>query len=139
MHRCGQSVKTHAASLQSDKPNMIRPALQEVLPIARFPEPESLHIGVVISHRRVPIRRTMQVQVDELLQVRPYDLVCVDENNLLQVHREEHVEEEDLVRPDDALLLLLRAQPRRPLVRHELIVEVVRFREVWQEFLHGRS
>lgn len=118
---------------------MIRPALQEVLPVARLPEPESLHLRIIIAHRRVPIRRAMQVEVDELLQVRAHDLVRVDEDDLLQVHREEHVEEQDLVRPDDALLLLLRAQPRRPLVRHELVFEVVRFREVRQEFLSGRG
>ena len=35
------------------------------------------------------------------------------------------IEEEDLVRPDEALLLALRVQPRRPLVGDEVEAELV--------------
>ena len=77
----------------------------------------------------------MEVELHKLLEVCADDLVGVDEDDLLEVHGEEHVEEEDLVRPDDPLLLLLCAEPGRPFVCHELVLEVVRFGEVWNEFL----
>ena len=47
-------------------------------------------------------------------------LIGVDVDNLVDVEREQDVEEEDLVAPDDPLLLALPPQPLRPLVRHEL-------------------
>ena len=72
----------------------------------------------------------MQVEVHELLQVRADDLVRVNEDDLLEVHREEHVQEQDLVRPYDPLFLCLRAQPRWPLVCHELVLESVRLGEM---------
>lgn len=77
----------------------------------------------------------MQVQVHELFQICSDDLIRVDEDDFLQVHRKEHVQEEDLVRPDDALLLLLCAEPGRPFVCDELVFEVVRLGKVWDEFL----
>ena len=77
----------------------------------------------------------MQVQIDKLLQVRSDNRVRINEDDLLEVHREEHIQEEDLVRPDDALLLVLGAQPLGPLVRHKLVLEVVLLRELRDEFL----
>lgn len=90
---------------------MIRQSFQEISPISRLPEPEALHFRVIITHRGIAIRSTMQVEIDQLLQIRPHDLICIDEDDLLEVHGEEHVEEQDLVRPDDTLFLLLGAQP----------------------------
>ena len=43
----------------------------------------------------------------EVSQVRPHDLVAVHKDDAVNAEREEHVEEEDLVGPDDALLLSL--------------------------------
>ena len=77
------------------------------MPVARLPKPETLRIRVVITHWRVAVRRAVKVEVDKLFEVRPDNLVGVDEDDLLEVHREEHVEEEDLICPDDALLLRL--------------------------------
>lgn len=79
------------------------------MPVARFPEAESLHLIVVISHRRVAVWRSMKVQIDQFLQVCSYDLISIDENHLFEVHWEEDVKEEDFIGPYDALLLLLRS------------------------------
>ena len=121
--------------LSETLPDMIRESLQEVVPVTRLPEAESFGIRVVISHRRVPVRRAMQVQVHELLQICANNLVGVDENDLLEVHREKDVKEQYLVRPDDTLLLLLRAEPRGPFVRDELVLEPIFGGEVRDEFL----
>ena len=114
---------------------MIWQTAQEVLPVPSFPEPEALSIRVVVTHRRVSVRRPMEVQLHELLQIRPDDLVGVDEDDLFEVHREEDVEEQDLVRPDDALFLRLCAEPRWPLVSNQLVLETILGREVGEEFL----
>jgi len=81
----------------------------------------------------------MKVKIDEFFQVCSYDLVRVDENDFLQVHGEEHVEEKNLIGPDDALLLGLGAQPRWPFVRYEFILEVVLLRHVRDEFLQKKT
>lgn len=114
---------------------MVRQALEEVAPITCFPEPETFHLRVVITHRCVRIWCTMQIQVHELFQVCANDLICIDENNLLQVHWEQDVKEKDLVRPDDTLFFALRPEPGWPFVSHELVFEAVLFREVGYEFL----
>ena len=62
-------------------------------------------------------------------------MIGVDVDDLLDIEREEHVEEENLVAPDDALLIGFVVQPARPLVLHELVVESVRLGIVRQEFL----
>ncbi len=115
---------------------MIRQTTEEVLPVAHLPESEALRIRIVVAHRRVSIWSAVKVKLDELLEVRPDNLVGIDENDLLQVHRKEHVEEQDLVRPDDALLLLLCTEPRWPLVRDELILAAVLCCEVRDKLLH---
>lgn len=58
----------------------------------------------------------MQIQLYQLLQICPDNLVSVDEYDLLEVHREQNVEKQDFVCPNDALLFLLSTQPRGPLV-----------------------
>lgn len=63
------------------------------------------------------------------------DLVSVDEDDLLDVQREEHVEEEYLVAPDGALAVALPLQPARPLVLHQLVLEPVLLRHVRQDVL----
>ena len=88
---------------------MIRPPSQELLPISRLPESETLHVFVIVAHGGIAIRRPLQIEVDQLLEVRTHDLVRVDKDDLVKVHREENVEEEDLVCPDDPLLFALLA------------------------------
>ena len=114
---------------------MIWQTTQEVLPVTRLPKPEALRVRIVIAHRRVAVRSAMQIQIDELLEIRSDNLISVNEEDLLEVHREEDVEEEDLVRPDDPLLLLLRAEPRGPFVRDELVLEPIFGGKVRDEFL----
>ena len=79
-----------------------------ISPVALFPESESLHVLVRVAERRVPVGGPVQVEIPQLCEVGPDDLVCVDEDDLLDVEREHDIEKEDLVAPDDALLLLQR-------------------------------
>ena len=116
-------------------PYVVWSASQKVLPISGFPETESFHVGVVITHRRVPIWRAAEVKVDKLLEIRPDDLISINENDLLQIHWEQNIQEQNLVGPDNSLFFLLCAKPRWPLVRNELILEVVCLSEVWDKFL----
>ena len=54
----------------------------------------------------------LQVHVPQLGDIGPDDLVRVHEDDLAQREREQHVQEQDLVCPDDALLLRLQAVQR---------------------------
>ena len=53
----------------------------------------------------------MADHVPQFLHVASHDLIGIDENDTTQVQREQHVQEEDLVAPDDALLLCLTSEP----------------------------
>ena len=109
------------------------PTCEVILPVSLLPEAEPLHILVGVAERRVPVRGPIQVEVPQLREVGPDDLVGVNEEYLLDVEGEHDVEEEDLVAPDDALLLLLLVQPPRPLVLHVLVLEAVLCGERRQE------
>jgi hypothetical protein len=50
----------------------------------------------------------LEVHVPELGEVGAHDLVGVHKDDLAQGEREQHIQEQDLVRPDYALLLRLR-------------------------------
>lgn len=63
-------------------------------------------------------------------------LVRIDEDDLTQVHREEDIQEENLVAPDNTLLLLLVVQPARPLIRNQLDARVVSLAEERRELLN---
>lgn len=52
-------------------------------------------------------------------------LVGVHKQELVDDQREEHVQEEDLVAPDDALLLRLLVEPPGPLILNQLVLETV--------------
>ncbi len=114
---------------------MIRSALKELFPVARLPESEALHVVVIVTHRRIGVWSTLDVKVNKLLEVGSNNLVGVYEEDFLEVHREENVQEQDLVRPDDSLLLLLLSQPGRPLVCYKFILEPIFFGEVRDKFL----
>ena len=90
---------------------MVRSSLEVVLPIALLPESETVHIVAIVTHGRVSVRGTLEVDRGQLVEVSSNDLVRIDEDDFLEVHREEDVEEEDLVTPDDALLLSRHAEP----------------------------
>ena len=72
-------------------PDMVGPTTQEILPISRFPEAEAFHVVIIITHRRISIWRSMQVQINQLFQISTNDLICVHKYDLVKVHREEHV------------------------------------------------
>ena len=114
---------------------MVRTALQKIFPITRLPESEALHLNIVITHRGVPVRCTLQVEINQFFQIRSNNLIGIDENDLLEVHREQNVKEQDFVRPDDTLLFFLSAKPRRPFVRDQFIIEFIGLCQVRDEFL----
>ena len=60
----------------------------------------------------------LEVVGPQLLEVGPQHLVGVHVDHLLDAEGKQHVQEEDLVPPDDALLLRLLGEPLRPLVGH---------------------
>lgn len=65
-------------------------------------------------------------------------LISIDENDLLDVEREEDVEEENLITPDDALFLRLLVEPTWPLVLHQLVLEPVLLGQHGKEVLGGK-
>ena len=77
----------------------------------------------------------MQVEVDQLLQVCAYDLVRVYKDDLVKIHGEQDVEEENFVCPYDPLLFALLSQPRWPLVGDKFVPETVFLSEVRNKFL----
>ena len=105
--------------------DVVRPPTQITCPVALLPEPEALHVLGVVAHRRVAVRRAVQVHVHQLLQVVAHNLVRIHKDDPVQVQREEHVEEEDFVGPDHALLLRLLPQPVWPRIGDQLIGEPV--------------
>lgn len=70
---------------------MIRLPPQKILPIPGLPKSESLHLRIIIPHRCVPIRSSVQVQIHQLLQISAHDLIRVDEDHFFEVHGEEDV------------------------------------------------
>ena len=135
----GKPISTQQAGPPKKKksalPDVIGTPAQELLPISRFPETETFHLLVVVAHGGVAIRCPLQVEVYQLLQVCAHDLVRIDKDDLIEVHGEQNVEEEDLVCPNDPLFFTLLSQPRRPFVRDELVLETVFLSEVRNKFL----
>ena len=131
------AVSPHRAERQraANAPDVVRFSSKEVLPISSLPETESLHRLVIVTHRSITVRSALEIQIDKLFQVRPDDLVSIDENDFLEVHGEKDVQEEDLVAPNDPLLLALRPEPRRPFVSDEFVLEAVLLCKVRNEFL----
>jgi len=119
----------------SNVPNVVRFSPKEVLPISCLPESESFHRLVIVAHRSIAVWSTLEIQINKLLQVGTNDLVSVDEDDLLEVHGEKDIQEENLVAPNDPLLLALRPKPGWPLVRDEFILEAILLRKVRDEFL----
>ena len=77
----------------------------------------------------------MQIQFHKFLEVCSDDLIRIDKDDLLEIHGEENIEEENLVCPDDTLFFFLSPKPRRPFVRDKLILEIVGRGEMRDEFL----
>ena len=95
---------------------MIWSSLKELFPVASLPEAEAFHVRVVITHRGISIRRSLYVEVNQLFQIGPNDLIGVDKDHFLEVHGEENIKEQYLISPDYSLLLLLGPEPRWPFV-----------------------
>lgn len=66
-------------------------------------------------------------------------LIGIHEYDLLDVQREEHVEEQNLVPPDGALAVALPLQPARPLVLHQLVLEAVLLSHVREDVLRTNT
>eukprot|EP00968_Pinguiococcus_pyrenoidosus_P029322 scaffold8485_cov277-Pinguiococcus_pyrenoidosus.AAC.8 len=80
-------------------------ASKVVLPVARAPELVAQRLLPGRAEGRVAVRSSLEVHIPQLLEIAPDDLIGVDVDDLLHVQGEEHVQEEDLVPPDDPLLL----------------------------------
>lgn len=146
-------------------PDMVRLPVKCFPPVSRLPEAESFHLRSVISHWRVAVDVALQIHIYQLLHIYPHNLIwiasmkqraiarerltSIDENDFVQVHREENIQEQDFVteinrhqedmrqysRPDDSLLLGLSAEPMRPLVRNKLVLESVFLSHLGNKFL----
>ena len=120
-----------------DGRDVILSTRQVISPVALFPESEALHLGVGVTEGGVTVGRSSKVKVPQFRQISPYNLVGVHKDDLLEVEREENVQEEDLVTPDCPLSLLLLVQPPRPLVVDILILEAVPLGILGDEFLQA--
>ena len=114
---------------------MVRKTAEICFPVALFPEAETFHLGAGVAHWCEAVRRTLEIMVHQIHHVRPDNLVGIDKDDLLEIHGKEDIEKENLVCPDNSLFLLLRAEPRRPLVCNKLVFEVVGFSKMRDEFL----
>mmetsp|Transcript_35991 Transcript_35991/g.94695 ORF Transcript_35991/g.94695 Transcript_35991/m.94695 type:complete len:312 (+) Transcript_35991:272-1207(+) len=106
--------------------DVVRVPAQVVLPVALREEAEAgrVAVGVLVAERGHGHRGARgHLEIPQLGDVGVDDLVGVDVDDALDVQREHDIEEEDLVSPDDALLVRLLVQPRRPLVLHQLVLE----------------
>lgn len=53
------------------------------LPVTPTPEAKTVHFFAIIAKGRVPIWITLQVKLDQLLQICTDDLIGIDENDLI--------------------------------------------------------
>jgi hypothetical protein len=63
-------------------------------------------------------------------------LICINENDFGEVEREEYIQEETLISPNDSLLLCLFVEPTGPLISHQLILKSKMFGHVRNEVLY---
>lgn len=66
-------------------------------------------------------------------------LVCVHKDDLVHSQREQHIQEEDLVSPDYALLLSLLVEPTRPLILDQFILKAIRLSHVRDGLLNTQE
>jgi hypothetical protein len=50
---------------------------QELRLLTRFPETIPFHFRLIITHRRISIYAILQIQINQLLQIGSYNLICV--------------------------------------------------------------
>mmetsp|Transcript_23577 Transcript_23577/g.53075 ORF Transcript_23577/g.53075 Transcript_23577/m.53075 type:complete len:238 (-) Transcript_23577:142-855(-) len=120
--------------------NMVRSPSQVTFPVALLPEAEALRIWICISHGHETIDISLQIKVPQLFDIRAHNLISINKDDLGNVLWKQHIQEEDFVCPDQSLLLTLCIEPRWPLVRDEVILEVVSLRHQGYEGLEvGRQ
>jgi hypothetical protein len=86
---------------------MIRSALEVIFPIPSLPESEPFHISIIVAHGSVAIRCPVKVKIYKFFQVCSDNLIGIHEYDFLEIHGEQNVKKEDLVSPNDTLLLFL--------------------------------
>mmetsp|Transcript_14295 Transcript_14295/g.38881 ORF Transcript_14295/g.38881 Transcript_14295/m.38881 type:complete len:354 (-) Transcript_14295:2383-3444(-) len=129
-------VKVH----DEQRGDVIRFPSQMALPVALFPKPEPLDVGVRVTHRHKTVHIPFQISVPQLSDICAHHLIGVNKDDLGHVHGEENVQEKNLVRPNESLFLALRIQPGRPLVGDKINLEVVSLRHDGDEFFElGRQ
>ena len=67
------------------------------------------------------------------------NLVCIHKHDLLHSEREQHIQKEDLVAPDEPLFLCLCVKPSRPLVLNQLVLKPILLCHVWDEILRRKK
>jgi hypothetical protein len=72
---------------------MIGAPSQELFPVSHLPEPDALHVLAIVAHWGIIIRCAVKIDVDQLLEICMHDLVRVDKDDLVEVPREQDVEE----------------------------------------------
>ncbi len=111
---------------------MVGEAAQVGCPVALFPEAEAFHLRAGVAHGCEAVWCTLQIVLHEFIHICADDLVRVDEDDFVKVERKEHIEEEDFIAPNLTLLFFLSAQPVRPFVGYERVLEIVVSSEVWE-------
>jgi len=76
-----------------------------VLPKSALPKAEALRLFPVVAERRVAVDCSVQVELPQLAQICPHYLIGIHVDHLLHRERKEHVEKENFVTPNHALLL----------------------------------
>jgi hypothetical protein len=89
-------------------------APEMVEPIATLPEPESFGLGIGVTEGRVRVGGTLEIHLPKLLDITPNYLVRINIDHPIQCQGEQHVEEKNLVAPNDALFLFLTTKPGGP-------------------------
>mmetsp|Transcript_38982 Transcript_38982/g.87170 ORF Transcript_38982/g.87170 Transcript_38982/m.87170 type:complete len:261 (+) Transcript_38982:525-1307(+) len=110
-----------------ERADVVGPPPEVVLPVARAPELVAEGLLARGAEGGVGVGLALEVEAPELGQVAAHRLVRVHVDHPRYVQREEHVQKQDLVAPDDALLRGLLPEPARPLVRDEAHLEAVLF------------
>ena len=63
------------------------------------------------------------------------NLVCIYKDDLLHSEREQHIQKQDLVAPDEPLFLCLCVEPPWPLVLNQFVLKPILLCHVWDEIL----
>lgn len=76
---------------------MVRSSSQRFFPIPALPESETFHLLSAVTHRRIAVNPSMQIDIHQLLHVSANNLVGINKDNFVKRHREKNIEEKDFI------------------------------------------